>query len=256
MKAIARIAHAPASAAARTEAPATVPGWIDTPTAARIAASFAFAQAAADVVVIYGAGGVGKTHTAQHHCAQEPSAWHVIMSPATTGVVPALWEISSALGLPRSNGAAELHRSIVRRVSGTGGLLIVDEAQHLAPLALDQLRSIHDAAGVGLALVGSRDVYARMVGGKSAVELDRLRSRVGRRLQVEASSAEDATAVADECGVTTAPGRRLLIDIAAKAGGLRAVFKALRLATLHANAAGRARTDADLRTAWQELGGA
>lgn len=249
MPAPARIVAVPSAAPAA----AAPEGWIETPTAARIVATLAFAQATADVAVIYGAGGVGKTFTARHYTADMSNAWHVIMTPATAGVVPALEEVCAALGIPPSNGAAPLYRSIVKRVASTGGLLIVDEAQHLLPAALDQLRSIHDAAGIGLALLGSRDVFARMVGGDTAATLDRLRSRVGRRLHLAATTADDTAAVADAWGIGGADARKTLAEIGAKAGGLRAVAKALRLAALHAGA--RVLTDADLRAAWRELGG-
>jgi len=249
MPATARIAAVPPAVSGG--APAA--DWIETPTAARIVASLAFAQATADVAVIYGAGGVGKTCTAFHYAGDVPNAWHAVMTPATSGVVPALEEVCAALGIPPSNGAAPLHRSIVRRIAGSGGLLIVDEAQHLQPAALDQLRSIHDAAGVGLALLGSRDIYMRMVGGDTSAALDRLRSRVGRRLPLTSTTAEDTAALAEAWGISAAGSRKLLTDIGAKSGGLRAVAKALRLAALHA--AGRALTEADLRAAWRELGG-
>src|ERR1035437_1267786 len=51
---------------------------------------------------------------------------------------------------------------------GTGGLLVIDEAQHLSVAALDQIRSIHDATDLGIALVGNQQVYARLTGGNRA----------------------------------------------------------------------------------------
>jgi len=245
--------HATARLHRTTQAAPMPPQWVVTPTAERITATLAFAHATADVAVIYGAGGVGKTCTARHYAEGQPNAWHAIMTPATAGVVPALEEVCAALGIPPSNGAAALHRSIVKRVSGTAGLLIVDEAQHLLPAALDQLRSLHDATGIGLALLGSRDVYARLVGGDSAAALDRLRSRIGRRLHVAASTPEDAAALGTAWGIESAAARKTLADIAAKSGGLRAAAKALRLAGLHAD--GDPITDTLLRAAWRELGG-
>lgn len=249
MHAVSRIEAAPTAPAG-----ATAGDWTETPTAARIVAALAFAQATADVVVVYGAGGVGKTCTAQHYAGDVANAWHATMTPATAGVVPALEELCAALGIPPSNGAAPLHRSIVKRVTGTDGLIVIDEAQHLQPAALDQLRSIHDAAGIGLALMGSRDVYARLVGGESAAALDRLRSRVGHRLHLPGATAEDAAALAVAAGITSAEGVKLLGDVATKAGGLRACAKVLRVAALETP--GRALTVPALRAAWRHLGGA
>ncbi len=228
--------------------------WIETPTAVRIAAALAIAQTTADVAIVYGAAGVGKTCTARHYAGDVPDVWIATMTPATASVVPALEEVCAAVGIPASNGAAPLHRSIVKRLAGTDGLLIVDEAQHLQPAALDQLRSIHDAAGIGLALLGSRDVYARLVGGDQAAALDRLRSRVGRRLHLTATTPEDAAVLAGAWGIGSAEARKTLAEIGAKSGGLRAVAKVLRLAALQAD--GPTLTDAAVRAAWRELGGA
>lgn len=249
MPAHAKIASVPVSP------PAVAPAqeWIETPTAARIVAALAFAQTTVDVVLIYGAGGTGKTCSARHYAARMPNVWHAVMSPATPGVVPAMDEICAALGIPKKNGAAALHRAIVKHLAGTEGLLIVDEAHHLQPAALDQLRSIHDAAGVGLALVGSRDVYARLVGGDSAASLDRLRSRIGRRLQLAEPAPEDTDAVAEAWGIGAESARKLLAEVGARPGGLRGVVKVLRLAALHAE--GRALTASSLRDAWRHLGG-
>lgn len=177
------------------------------------------------------------------------------MTPVASGVVPTLEEVCAALGSAPVDGAAPLHRAIVREASGMGGLSIVDETRHLAPAALEPLRGIHDAAGTGLALLGSRDVHARPVGADGAATPERLRARIGKRLALSVPSAGDVDAIADAWGVTGAASRKLPNDIAAGAGGLRGVAKALRLATLQAEAADRAVTDADAHAAGRELCG-
>lgn len=233
---------------------AAAPDWIDTPTAARIVGALSYAQAIPDIALIYGGAGVGKTSTARRYASTGTNVWLATMTPATSGVVPALEEICSALGIPTTNGAAPLHRSIVRKVAATGGLIIVDEAQHLAPAALDQLRGVHDAAGIGLALVGSKEIHARMIGGDSAPALERLRSRIGKRLALTGAAPGDIEAVADAWQIAST-GRKLLADLGARTGGLRVVVKVLRLATMQAGTAGRAVTETHLRAAWRELGG-
>lgn len=230
--------------------------WIETPTASRILGALAFAQATADVALIYGGAGLGKTCTARHYAATGANAWHATMTPATAGVVPALEEVCATIGIPVRNGAAALHRAIVERVTGRDGLLIIDEAQHLAPAALDQLRGIHDAAGVGLALLGSREVFARLTGGDCAVTLDRLRSRVGKRLQLTSATRGDVATMLDAWGITDPASADVLAEVGTKAGGLRGLAKTLRLATLRASTAKRPVSVADVRAAWGELGGA
>ena len=261
---LARVAIAPAPST-RDTAAETPDGLVMTPTAARIVEGLQLAQMLADVAVIYGAPGVGKSTAAQHYARTGCAVWYVVAHPGNAGVVPLLEDVCAALAIPRQNGAAELHRAIVyyaERADATGlldarpGLLIVDEAQHASADALEALRSIHDAAGVGLALIGNRDLYARIMGGKEAAKLDGLRARIGRRVHLEGSSEGDAAALADVWGVSAAGGRKVLAEACAAEGGLRHAVKVLRLASLRARAAGRKRTDADLRAAWSEIGGA
>ena len=81
-------------------------------------------------------------------------------------------------------GGDVIFRMIVQRLQGTKGLLIIDEAQHLSLLALESLRSIHDATACGLVLMGNESVYANLSGRRSA-EFAHLFSRVGMVLKLE-----------------------------------------------------------------------
>ena len=251
MNATARVSAIAPSAPADKGCP---PAWVETPTAKRINAALNYAQAVTDIAIVYGGTGTGKTWTANHYRSNGMNVWCATMTPATSGVVPALEEVCAALGLPRANGAAPLHRAIVTHLSGTSGLLIIDEAQHMTPAALDQIRGIHDAARVGLALLGSQAIYASLIGGESAGTLERLRSRIGKQLGLQGATQGDVEAIAFAWGISSKGSVKLLVDISGKAGGLRGVVKALRLAAMQADAVGRAVNEADLKAAWRELG--
>ena len=251
MAAIASIAN---PMAPREATPTALPTWVETPTATRIMGALSYAQALPDIAVVCGGSGIGKTYAARQYASTGAHVWIATMTPATSGVVPALEEVCAAIGIPAANGAAPLHRAIVQRITGGAGLLIVDEAQHLIPAALDQLRGIHDASGIGLVLLGSRDLHTRMAGGDAATTLERLRGRIGRRLALGASTASDAEAMAEACDVPAGGARKLLGEVAAKAGGLRSVAKLLRLAMIHSPSAAPF-TEANLRAVWRDLAG-
>jgi DNA transposition AAA+ family ATPase len=152
----------------------SAPEYIATPTSQRVVDALRYAHVASDVVVIYGGAGVGKSESIRHYAKSAPNVHVATATPASAGVVPSLEEVADAVGLPITNGAARLHRSIVKKLQGSFGLLIIDEAQHLSVAALDQMRSIHDATNCGLALVGNDAVYATMTSGNRAPYLDRL----------------------------------------------------------------------------------
>lgn len=231
-------------------------GFVSTPTAGRIMAALAYAQMAGDVAVIYGAAGVGKTMAAQQYAASRPAVWMATMSPGHAGVTACLEEVALAVGIRDVPQApAKILREVAARVRGTGGLIVVDEAQHLGVAALDALRAIHDATGIGLALLGNDMVYGRMTGGSRAAYLDRLFSRIGRRLRVAAATQEDVAAVAAQYGANAS--WRAVRDVALKAGfgALRALTKTLRLAAMMAQAAGEQLAEAHVAAARRELEG-
>lgn len=233
------------------------PEYIETPSTQRILAALRYAQVAGDIAVIYGGAGMSKTTSIRQFARVAPNVWHATMTPASAGVVTALEEVADAVSANgATGGAARLHRAICRRVAETGGLLVIDEAQHLSVAALDQIRSIHDATGVGIALVGNEQVYARMTGGNRAAYLDRLFSRIGKKVRLIRPTSDDVRALADAWGITDNGCRHVLVDIASKPGALRGLAKTLRLASMHAAAESRAICCTDVKTAWRELGGA
>lgn len=245
--------HALADRQAQSAALPSAPDYIATPTSERIVAALRYAHVASDVVVVYGGAGVGKTQSLTHYAKGAPNVYVATATPASAGVVPALEEVADALGLPIASGAARLHRAICKRLRGTYGLLVMDEAQHLSVAALDQLRSIHDATGCGLALVGNDAVYTTMTGGNRAAYLDRLFSRIGKRVRVGTAGAKDTDAIIAAWGIDATECRKLLRDIASKPGGLRILTKTLRLASMYAAGDSRTVCCADIRAAWREL---
>lgn len=245
--------HALADRQAQAAALPAAPDYIATPSSERIVAALRYAHVASDVVVIYGGAGVGKTQSLSHYAKGAPNVYVATATPASAGVVPALEEVADALHVPIASGAARLHRAICKRLRGTFGLLIVDEAQHLSVAALDQMRSIHDATGCGLALVGNDAVYTTMTGGNRAPYLDRLFSRIGKRVRVSSAGHKDTDAIIDAWQIDAGECRKLLRDIASKPGGLRILTKTLRLASMYAAGDDRGVSCPDIRAAWREL---
>jgi len=229
------------------------PNYVSTPTGSRILGALGYAQMAGDIAVIYGGAGVSKTSTGEHYRESSPNVWIATMTPSTSGVVPALEEICDAIAISPGGGARKMAKAICKRVRDTHGLLIIDEAQHLGVPALDEIRAIHDATGVGIALVGNDGVFARMAGGRNAQQLDRLYSRVGKRLRLQQSTEADIVALIKAWGIDDAKCHATLIQIARGPGALRTLTKTLRLASMYAAAEGRTVCCEDVRAAATEL---
>lgn len=234
------------------------PTYVATPSAEKVIGALRYAQVAGDIAVVYGGAGLGKTTGITRYATAAPNVWVATMTPASASVVTALEEIADAVGLGGHNGggAAKLHRGIVRRMTNTNGLLVIDEAQHLSTAALDQIRSIHDATGIGIAFVGNEQVYARMTGGNRAAYLDRLFSRIGKKVRLLRTTEADIHKLIEAWGIEEKACRTQLVEIALKPGGLRGLTKVLRLASMYAAAQNRSLCCDDVRAAWRELGGA
>lgn len=230
------------------------PAFVPTQAASRVIGALSYAQIAGDIVVAYGAAGLGKTTACKQYHDSRPNVWIATMTPASSGVVTSLEEIVGAVGLDCTGGALRMHRAVVKRVRDTHGLLVIDEAQHLSVAALDQIRSIHDATGIGIALVGNEGVYARMAGGRNATALDRLFSRIGRRMNLRSVADADIRLLVKAWGIEDAKCVATLTDVAKRPGALRALTKTLRLASMQAAAEKRGVCSEDVRAASRELG--
>lgn len=215
------------------------PPWVDTPTAQKILTVLRYAQMMKAVAPIYGAAGVGKTHTAEYYAAHWPNIWIATMSPDTASIAAAMEEIAYAVGLPGAKGrAARIRREIVRKIKGTAGLLILDDAQHLTIPTLEAVRRIFDTSDIGLALIGNETVYTNLTGGSRDADFARLYSRIGNRLYVKKVGSEDVKNIASAWGISGASEIRELLKIAAPEdqmkGGIRAMTYTLQLAVMAA----------------------
>jgi DNA transposition AAA+ family ATPase len=234
----------------------TAPEWVETPSARAVLSALSFAQMAEAVSVVYGGAGVGKTTTLARYKQQAPNVWVVTATPAVSAPGPILTRIAQALGI-RSTGAVHMvEANIIERVRETRGLLVIDEAQHLTHRALDAIRSIHDAAGIGLALVGNEIVYSQLTGGSRSVGFAQLFSRVAKRVRLSRAKDADVTALLEAWGITDKEARQLCLGIGRRPGALRGLSQTLRLASMFAAASGTNRPGVEhIRDAWKDLGG-
>ena len=208
-----------------------LPAFAETATAARILNALSYVQSAADLGVIYGASGVGKTVAAREYARQHSNVWLVTVTPASAALGAFLARVAAASGVRLSSRrCADMEDSIVRRLRESGGLLVVDEAQHLKTRVIEQARAIYDATGVGLVLMGNELVYSQLHGSVRAAAFAQLFSRVGKRLHLTGASRGDAATLLRKFGACAdGEEKRFLSEIARQPGALRAMLQVARL---------------------------
>lgn len=234
------------------DAPA-LPAFFETPTATRIMRLLQIAQRGR-MTLIAGGPGNSKTKTLEHYQASVANVWIATMAPSTAGVTTMAIEVLEALGEPDAKGTPQsLSRRIKAKLRGSGGLLVLDEAQHANEKALEEVRSWHDATGVGICLVGNQDVLIRLEHGTRKAAFARLASRVAQRLTFHVATEGDAAVFCDAWGVTDEKSRRYLTSIALKPGSLRNCTMVMELASMLAASENDTVKLAHLQDAWSNL---
>lgn len=161
------------------------PRFIETPTVKQIWTAFRYAHLTECIGVVCGNPGVGKSEAAREYRRGNDNVWLITVTPACSSVLECLTELAYELGMndsPRRKGP--LARALRRRLDGTQGLIIIDEADHLGAETLEELRLLQEATRVGLVLMGNHRVYSNMTGGNRTVEFARLFSRIAKRVAI------------------------------------------------------------------------
>jgi DNA transposition AAA+ family ATPase len=229
------------------------PVWQPTVTAKKMLGILSRAQMIGDLVVIGCGAGVGKSVTSGQYRSTRPNVYLATMRQSTRGVNTSLQALLSAMGEPNPRGTPlALSERIIDKVKGANALIIIDEAQHLSVQAIEEMRSIHDVTGCGLAFVGDERLFTIFQGTRSG-EFAQLHSRMGYRLKQSKPDALDAALLTAAHGITDAKIIQIATEIAMKPGALRGLTKVLLIARQHNTLTGEPLSAQSVRNAWASL---
>lgn len=231
-----------------------------------IATALAYAREVGRMVLITGMPGVSKTATARQYAIDTPRTWYCPMDTTTTGVPTMLLEILRAMGVTDAKGTPlQLIRRITDGATAAKSLIIIDEAQHLSPKALEALRSINDrsrhvGAPVGLAILGNELAYTSVgpTGGKA--DFAQVSSRFAHRQFIAKPNADDAADLARAWAEgngeeVTKVEIAFCQQIAEQAGGLRNIEMTMENAILAARGSDAPLNIDHLKAAFAQLAG-
>ncbi|GIZ61008.1 transposase [Escherichia coli] len=230
------------------------PRFVETQTVKQIWTSMRFASLTESIAVVCGNPGVGKTEAAREYRRTNNNVWMITITPSCASILECLTELAFELGMndaPRRKGP--LSRALRRRLEGTQGLVIIDEADHLGAEVLEELRLLQESTRTGLVLMGNHRVYSNMTGGNRTVEFARLFSRIAKRTAINKTKKADVKAIADAWQINGENELELLQQIAQKPGALRILNHSLRLAAMTAHGKGERVNEDYLRQAFREL---
>ena len=233
------------------------PDYYRTETGDKILEKLMFAQALGDISIIYGVSGVCKTSSIEYYRDTHPNVWISTMRPSTKMLMPCVTQIADTLGIKDyQNSSFDISRIIEYKLKKSKGLLIIDEAQNPCIQALDEIRSWHDATGIGIALVGNTQLNSQFTSmTESADELDRLRSRIGAPLEILEPTENDISALLDAWKISDVKARKYITKISKKEGGhLRVGTKLIKSAALYSKKAVTELTLKELKYAWKKTG--
>ncbi|MCP1270927.1 MULTISPECIES: AAA family ATPase [Acetobacter] len=228
-----------------------VPDFVMTETARTLMNIMESAQFDVDLAVIAGNAGTGKTMAAEAYQRQTNNVFMLTADPSMASQQALLHELADLLGC-NDKGVRRI-RAIVRRLRGTDALLIIDEAQHLSVKAVEEVRSIHDQAKVGVVFIGNAPLNAKFDGLGRTAEFAQLFSRIGLRKKINKPRIKDMCALLEAWGIQPGDVEMAAKEIGRREGGLRSMTKVLRNATkisrVHKHEAIEVE---DLKAAWGE----
>ena len=117
-------------------------------------------------VIIYGDAGVGKTMAIKEYGKNNPMAIFITCAPAYKRISGVNYLLCSKLGI-RERRTMYAYDEIVYKLTNSDRVIIVDEAQFLSDDSLEHLRSISDAAGIGICFVGNSSLFSNITKNES-----------------------------------------------------------------------------------------
>jgi DNA transposition AAA+ family ATPase len=178
------------------------PAYAETSVSRKVRKLIEYCYIQGKIGIAYGDAGIGKTEAVKKYCADNLNAIMVTSTVVHSGVKGITRLLARKLGC-KQGGTADMFDDICEKLSGARRVIIIDEAQLLTVLAINHLRAITDACGVGIAFVGNEEIYQKMHG-KGEEKYAQLFSRIGYKVRLRASqiSEKDISAVFGGRGIS------------------------------------------------------
>ncbi|MDL2327580.1 AAA family ATPase [Ruminococcaceae bacterium OttesenSCG-928-A11] len=136
-----------------------------------------------EISLVYGDAGAGKTTALKHYAENNPGVIFITANACSRSPRAILHLVTEAVGKIPAGNQFIMMRNLVEALSGSNRLLIIDEADHLTPNALQAIRNLNDEAGIGIVLSGNDRIKHQMYG-RGSLQFDQLRTRLSCKKKV------------------------------------------------------------------------
>lgn len=132
---------------------AVVGSFVETGTWRRLNEVARVCHAEGDIGLVTGEAGIGKTYAVKEYVRRNHGVI-LIEADATYTVRHLFQELAAAVGVQAKGDTHFYLEEVIRKLTNSKRLIIVDESEHLNVKSLDVVRRINDRAGIGILLVG------------------------------------------------------------------------------------------------------
>lgn len=136
---------------------------------ARLSTSNTAQDEGARIVMAMGPSGVGKTVAANALAAYDPNSIFVRVRQRRGTDLGLVSAIIDSAGWHGKTGRDSIIDFLFERLTGTGRLLIIDEAHRLAPSGYELLRDLADVCGIPILMIGTSKMQRRVDGPRMGV---------------------------------------------------------------------------------------
>jgi len=187
----------------------------ETSVLAKIRRAVTIAQDEADIAVVIGDSGTGKTTALRMYAAESQSAILIEVDPSVTQI-SLMKSIAREIGVDAAGSHTAVVERIVEALSDRDAVLLVDEADYLSPASLELLRRvINDKSGTGVVLAGLPRLEYNIRNLRN--DHQQLQSRIGVFARLTAMDRTDAERIVS--GVWRDLPRNVMDAFARTAGG-------------------------------------
>lgn len=197
-----------------------------------------------DIGLVHGAAGLGKSTACNEYAKQHPTALFFTVIQGRGNDYDLVKELWSLLPTARAADDRRLRRAeyVLKKMRGSGRLLIIDNAQRLSMSGLRWLNDFNDVTACPIALVGNDEVLTKIKNSSQMSSRVGFKQDIGKMIADDDGSQKWLHAAADEMVKSMWPEaaseiKYLARDAADRPGHLRTLKKQLRIAIRLASAA-------------------